>query len=95
MWSDAFANESPAMQRRFKRAAAHYTSWELAAIINQSAKSFAGRLRALGVYYHCRNKFRGRSGAINLAGGLIKLLAPESVKRPARKLLLHAAQNQK
>jgi glycosyltransferase involved in cell wall biosynthesis len=95
MWSDAFLDESPAMQRRFKRAAAHYTSWELAAIINQSAKSLAGRFRALGVYYHCRSDFQSRSGAINLAGGLIKLLAPESVKRPARRLLLRAAQDQK
>lgn len=93
VWSSAFANASPAEQRRFKQATAHYTSWELAAIINQSAKSFAGRFRAIGIYYDCRNEFMGLSGAINLAGGLIKLFVPESVKRPMRKLLLHTAQN--
>ena len=92
VWSTAFANASPGLQLRFKQATAHYTSWELAAIINQSAKSFAGRFRAIGIYYHCRNEFMGLSGAINLAGGLIKLFVPESVKRPMRKLLLLTAQ---
>jgi GT2 family glycosyltransferase len=93
LWASAFAGASPALQRRFKQAAAHYTSWELAAIINQSAKSFAGRFRAIGVYYHCRHEFKSLTGAINLAGGLTKLWAPESVKRPIRKLLLRAEQN--
>ena len=93
LWSSAFANASPVLQRRFKQATAHYTSWELAAIINQSARSFAGRCRAIGVYYHCRNEFTGLTGAINLAGGLIKLFVPEFVKRPIRKLLLCTAQN--
>ncbi len=93
LWSPAFANASPALQRRFKRAAAHYTSWELAAIINQSAKSFAGRFRAIGVYYHCRNEFMSLTGAINLAGGLTKLFVPELVKRPIRELLLYIAKS--
>jgi glycosyltransferase involved in cell wall biosynthesis len=93
LWSSAFANASPAAQRRFKQAAAHYTSWELAALINQSAKSLAARFRAIGLYYQCRREFLSLTGAINLAGGLIKLLVPEWVKVPIRKLLLHKARN--
>ena len=93
LWAAAFADAPLALQRRFKQAAAHYTSWELAAIINQSAKSITDRFRAIGVYYHCRNEFLGLTGAVNLAGGLIKLFVPESVKRPIRKLMLHTAQH--
>jgi glycosyltransferase involved in cell wall biosynthesis len=86
LWSYTFANASPALQRRFKQAAAHYISWELAAIINQSARTGAARFRALGVYFHCRSEFMGPTGAVNLAGGLMKLFVPEFVKRPVRKM---------
>jgi glycosyltransferase involved in cell wall biosynthesis len=93
LWADFFQDQLPELQHQFQRAAAHYLSWELAAIINQSAKSFAARLRALGLYYRCRNEFMGATGSINLAGGLTKLFLPEILKRPLRKLRLQAAQD--
>jgi glycosyltransferase involved in cell wall biosynthesis len=93
LWRSAFRDATPQLQRRFNLAAAHYMSWELAAIINQSAKNRSGkaraaRIRALGVYYHCREEFRGLTGIFNLAGGLMKLFTPEFVKRPIRNLIL-------
>ncbi len=93
LWRSAFRDAPPQLQHRFNLAAAHYMSWELAAIINQSAKNRsgkarAGRIGALGVYYHCRKEFRGVTGILNLAGGLMKLFVPEFVKRPIRDLML-------
>ena len=92
LWRSEFVTASPALQPRFKEAGACYVSWEVAAIINRSAKTFAGRFRAVGLYYHCRADFQGWAGAFNLVSGLIKLWTPEFVKRPMRRLLLAAAQ---
>jgi glycosyltransferase involved in cell wall biosynthesis len=88
LWSEAFAGASAKQQRRLKQSAAHYTSWAVAATINQSAKSLAGRFRALAAYSHCRSEFKGRPGAVSLARGLFELFLPELIKRPLRRVLL-------
>jgi glycosyltransferase involved in cell wall biosynthesis len=90
LWSGPFEDSPAVVRRRFAKAARHYESWEIAAIINSSANSWSDRLRALGVYWACRTSFAGLIGIRNLAGGIIKLLVPEILKRPVRNLQLRA-----
>ena len=60
----------------------------MVAIINQSAHSLRGRIRAIGSYCACRKSFGGLIGKINLLGGIVKLFLPEVQKRPIRSVLL-------
>jgi glycosyltransferase involved in cell wall biosynthesis len=87
VWKTAFQDESRQFQRRFRMATRDYESWELAAIINQTATwRHAGRVA--GEYWACRKSFASWAGIRNLLGGISKLLAPEALKRPVRELLL-------
>ncbi|MGE5111829.1 MAG: glycosyltransferase family 2 protein [Acidobacteriaceae bacterium] len=91
LWAAAFDDAEPSLRREFQRAAAHYRSWELAAIINQSAKSLGATVRSIRLYCECREEFGGLVGFKNLAGGLMKLFTPEFFKRPIRKILVASA----
>ena len=88
IWVDAFRQSPPKVRRKFQQAARRYESFEIAAIINQSAQSWPGRIQALGTYFHCRECFAGLIGLKNLLGGLLKLVVPEAVKDPVRKAIL-------
>lgn len=91
LWAEAFRNSSTAVRCDFADAARHYESWEIAAIINSSAHSVRGRLQALRAYWSCRESFHGLIGGKDFVGGLMKLLAPEYLKRPIRTFLLRRA----
>jgi hypothetical protein len=91
VWLEAFQGSPAAERRRFESAARHYESWEIAATINASAGSLRGRRRALGTYWACRTSFVGIIGIWNLAGGIVKLLVPEALKRPIRNFHLWEA----
>jgi glycosyltransferase involved in cell wall biosynthesis len=88
LWSQAFHDSSAAVRHQFHYAARKYESWEMAAIINQSAGSPRGRIRAIGIYYACRRSFAGPIGKLNLLVGIAKLLLPEFLKRPIRTFLM-------
>jgi glycosyltransferase involved in cell wall biosynthesis len=88
VWAGAFKDSPANVRRRFHHAARGYESWEMAATINESAGSWRGGMRAMGTYWSCRKSFAGAAGKINCLGGIVKLLAPEVLKRPVRALLL-------
>jgi len=88
LWSNAFQNSAAGVQWQFRRAARHYESWEMAAVINQSSGSPLGRIRGMASYFVYRKSFMGVIGKRNLLGGMVKLLLPEFLKRPIRSFLL-------
>ena len=87
-WLDAFEDSPKNLKRNFRDATRSYEAWVIAAIINQAAGSWAGKLRAIQNYYRCRSSFAGVSGTLNFLIGIAKLLLPEVFKRPMRKFLL-------
>jgi glycosyltransferase involved in cell wall biosynthesis len=88
LWSHFFLDCPTEVRRQFLTAARHYESWNMAAMINQSAHSWRGLFRAISAYWACRQSFAGIIGMRNLMGGMAKLLAPEALKQPARAFLL-------
>ena len=88
LWSEAFHGSPAELRQRLHKTARQYEGWVVAAIINQSAHSWAGRFRAIANYHRCRDTFAGLAGKADLLAGIAKLLAPEIIKRPLRKVLL-------
>lgn len=87
LWSAGF-ERSGADRRRFLRAARRYESWQIAILINLSAKSGHGRIYGIATYWACRESFAGVIGKRNWLAGMLMLLAPETLKRPVRTFLL-------